>query len=100
MPARRAAAARRLTLETRSCSRWHASCSRERQEIDLQKAGTMISHRFLGRTLLGALAASSALSPTEAQAQALPTPFELASSLDLECYRTPGPSLDINIQLT
>jgi len=44
--------------------------------------------------LLGGLAAQ------EAQAQALPTPIAMARGLDLECYRTPGPALNINVNLT
>ena len=35
-----------------------------------------------------------------AQAQALPTPRDYVSNLDLECYSTPGPDLNINLTLT
>ncbi len=58
----------------------------------------MISQRILACTLLGA--AGVAASAAGAHAQALPTPFDLASGLDLECYRTPGPALNINLDLS
>lgn len=58
----------------------------------------MISQRTL--TLATALAALAAAAPHPAQAQALPTPFQTVSGLDLECYRTPGPSLDRGLMLT
>ena len=45
---------------------------------------------------VGALAAPS----KAAQAQALPGPLDLVSGLDLECYKTPGPALNINVNLT
>jgi hypothetical protein len=58
----------------------------------------MISQRTL--TLATALAGLAAAAPHPAHAQALPTPFQAVSGLDLECYRTPGPSLDRGIMLT
>lgn len=36
----------------------------------------------------------------QADAQALPTPRQLVSGLDAECYRTPGPPLDIELTLS
>jgi hypothetical protein len=45
---------------------------------------------------LGALLSSS----DPAHAQPLPTPKALVSGLDLECYRTPGPALDVELTLT
>jgi hypothetical protein len=38
--------------------------------------------------------------PLAAHAQALPTPSAVATSLDLECYRTPGPPLNASVNLT
>jgi hypothetical protein len=58
----------------------------------------MISQRTL--TLATALVALAAAAPHPAHAQALPTQFQLVSGLDLECYRTPGPSLDRGLMLT
>lgn len=52
----------------------------------------------LALALLGAAGTLGAA--TEAHAQALPTPKDLVSGLDLECYRTPGPALNINLNLT
>lgn len=58
----------------------------------------MISQRFVTAMLVATLA-MIARAPA-ARAQALPPAKALASSLDLECYRTPGPSLDITVNLT
>ena len=58
----------------------------------------MISQRILTAAFVGGLGTLAA--PTHAHAQALPTPSQLISGLDLECYRTPGPSLDITLNLT
>jgi hypothetical protein len=60
----------------------------------------MFSQRTLTLTLATALIGFAAAAPRAAHAQALPTPFQLESSLDLECYRTPGPSLDRQLTLT
>ncbi len=60
----------------------------------------MISQRALTLVLAGTLAVLAASASTDAYAQALPTPKALVSGLDLECYRTPGPPLNINVQLT
>ena len=61
----------------------------------------MISQRAVIAALaLGAAVTGLAASDVHAQAIPLPTPFQLVSGLDLECYKTPGPSLDINLQLT
>jgi hypothetical protein len=65
-----------------------------------QKGGLMISPRGFILTLAGALGALVAMAPSVAHAQALPTPNQLVSGLDLECYRTPGPSLDRQLNLT
>ncbi len=56
----------------------------------------------LRRVLLPALlsAAGALFAHSTAQAQALPTPQDLVSGLDLECYRTPGPALNVNLTLT
>ena len=56
----------------------------------------MFSQRILACTLLGS--AGVAASAAGAHAQALPTPYDLVSGLDLECYRTPGPALNINLK--
>jgi hypothetical protein len=45
--------------------------------------------------ILGAMAI-----PTVVDAQVLPSPNALVSGLDLECYRTPGPALNIELDLT
>jgi hypothetical protein len=58
----------------------------------------MISQRTLTLALAATLAAFAA--PTQARAQALPSPAALVGGLDLECYRTPGPALDIDVNLT
>lgn len=60
----------------------------------------MISQHALTAALVGTLGAIAALAPVDAHAQALPTPKALVSGLDLECYRTPGPALNINVNLT
>lgn len=60
----------------------------------------MISHRILVSTLLGAAVSLGAATDAAAQALPLPTPKDLVSGLDLECYRTPGPPLDINLTLS
>jgi len=60
----------------------------------------MISQRSLTAALVGTLGAVAALAPADAHAQALPTPKAFVSGLDLECYRTPGPALNINVNLT
>lgn len=59
----------------------------------------MISNRALLTALIGTLG-TFALPLDEAHAQALPTPRQLVSGLDLECYRTPGPALDIELTLS
>lgn len=59
----------------------------------------MISQRALFAALVGTLGASM-LPAGHADAQALPSPKALVSGLDLECYRTPGPPLDVDITLT
>jgi hypothetical protein len=58
----------------------------------------MISNRAFLVALIGAVGAL-ALPPSQAHAQ-LPTPKQLVSGLDLECYRTPGPALDIEMTLS
>jgi hypothetical protein len=62
----------------------------------------MLSRPSPSRCLAGALLGATVIlgAAGAAQAQALPTPLELASSLDLECYRTPGPALDLELALT
>lgn len=63
-----------------------------------QKAGSLLSKTTFSTALLGALVATT-VAASSAEAQALPTPFDYASSLDLECYRTPGPALNLNLVL-
>jgi len=58
----------------------------------------MISQRSLIAVLVGVLGALAAT--PDAHAQALPTPNQLVSGLDLECYRTPGPSMEAHVALT
>jgi len=58
----------------------------------------MISQRISTAMLVGGAAVLA--TPLQARAQALPSPSALAASLDLECYRTPGPSLDTPIVLS
>jgi hypothetical protein len=60
----------------------------------------MRSQRAVTLAAIGALGALAAAVPLEARAQALPSPSELTSGLDLECYDTPGPALNINLTLT
>lgn len=60
----------------------------------------MISQRVLSLLFAGAVGAVAAVAPHGAHAQALPTPLQLVSSLDLECYKTPGPDLNRNLMLT
>jgi hypothetical protein len=60
----------------------------------------MISNHVLQAILVGTLGALAASAPTQAHAQALPTPNEMARGLDLECYKTPGPALEITVTLT
>jgi hypothetical protein len=77
----------------------HARCSREaRADTPVKEGGLMISQRIWMTVLVGGLGALAA--PTRAHAQALPTPLDLISGLDLECYRTPGPSIDKPLLLT
>lgn len=64
-----------------------------------QRGGLMISPRIF-IPLAGALGALAASAPSVAHAQALPTPNQLVTGLDLECYRTPGPSRDVTLNLT
>jgi hypothetical protein len=58
------------------------------------------------RTLIAALVvtlgslSASVLTPATAHAQALPSPKDLVSGLDLECYRTPGPALNFTVMLS
>jgi hypothetical protein len=68
------------------------------------KQAHMISiSRFLTTTLpialLGSIAVLAA-APSEAQAQALPGPRDLVSGSDFECYKTPGPALNIAVNLS
>jgi len=65
-----------------------------------KEGGLMISQRVFTLALAGTVAALAASAPRHVQAQALPTPNWLVSGLDLECYRTPGPSLDIPVNLS
>jgi len=58
----------------------------------------MISQRFITAMLVATPAVVA--HAQAAHAQALPSPQALESSLDLECYRTPGPSLDLTVNLT
>lgn len=58
----------------------------------------MISKRALIAALI--IGYGALLSSAPAHAQALPTPKQLVSGLDLECYRTPGPSMDFDLTLT
>jgi hypothetical protein len=60
----------------------------------------MTSQRALALTLAGAAGTLVATAAGAAHAQALPTPNQLESGLDLECYRTPGPALNINVMLS
>jgi hypothetical protein len=59
----------------------------------------MISQRVLTTALAGVLGALAAAAPTDAHAQ-VPTPHQFVSGLDLECYKTPGPALNINVALS
>lgn len=59
----------------------------------------MISNRGLTGVLLGALALS-AWGAGDADAQALPSPRAMAAGLDVECYKTPGESPNIPLNLT
>lgn len=59
----------------------------------------MISQRASIAALLG-IAAPLALLSAPAHAQALPTAQQLVPRLDLECYRTPGPTLDKELMLS
>ncbi|MEZ4362472.1 MAG: hypothetical protein R3B48_19940 [Kofleriaceae bacterium] len=45
-------------------------------------------------------AAVAVATPSQASAQALPTPRDFVSGLDLECYKTPGPALNLNLNLS
>src|SRR5678815_2175354 len=58
----------------------------------------MISKRALIAALI--IGYGALLSSAPAHAQALPTPKQLVSGLDLGCYRTPGPSMDFDLTLT
>ena len=61
----------------------------------------MSSHRNLIVALVVTLGFSvSVLAPAAAHAQALPPPRDLVSGLDLECYRTPGPALNLTVTLS
>jgi hypothetical protein len=60
----------------------------------------MISQHVLTATLVATVGGLASLVPADAGAQALPTPRALVSGLDLECYKTPGPALNINVNLT
>lgn len=63
----------------------------------------MFSRPTLAVSLLGALSGAlvlAAAGATPASAQALPTPRDFVSGLDLECYKTPGPALNQNVTLT
>ncbi|MGH2901562.1 MAG: hypothetical protein ACRDMZ_23000, partial [Solirubrobacteraceae bacterium] len=59
----------------------------------------MISQRAWIAAFAG-IAAPLALLSTPAHAQALPTAQQLVPRLDLECYQTPGPTLDKELMLT
>jgi hypothetical protein len=58
----------------------------------------MISQHVVLVALAGTLGLAVA-APT-AHAQALPTPNALVSGLDLECYKTPGPALNIDVPVS
>lgn len=57
---------------------------------------------MISRPVLAMFAATAALTihTSSSQAQVLPTPIELVSGLDLECFKTPGPAINQNINLT
>lgn len=59
----------------------------------------MISQRTLIATLVGALGLLASAATNVARAQP-PTPRQLASGLDLECFKTPGPALNMPVNLT
>jgi hypothetical protein len=59
----------------------------------------MISQRALMAAFVGLFGALAGTA-NDAHAQALPSPKALVSGLDLECYRTPGPALDIDVNLS
>lgn len=60
----------------------------------------MLSKRLFMAALAGPLGAAAALAfPATAHAQ-LPSPRGLVSGLDLECYQTPGPALNFELELT
>jgi hypothetical protein len=63
-----------------------------------KEGGFMTSQSTLTAVLAGTLMAVVAAAPIDAQAQA-PTPRALVSGLDLECYQTPGPALNIAVNL-
>lgn len=57
---------------------------------------------MISRPVLAMFAATAALTihTSASQAQVLPTPIELVSGLDLECFKTPGPAINQNVNLT
>jgi len=59
----------------------------------------MITQRAITLALVGGSTALATGAAT-AHAQALPAPKPLVSGLDLECYKTPGPALNIDVKLT
>jgi len=60
----------------------------------------MITQRAITLALVGGSAALATGASTAAHAQALPAPKPFVSNLDLECYKTPGPALNIDVNLT
>jgi len=60
----------------------------------------MITQRAITLALVGGSAALATGASTAAHAQALPPPKPFVSALDLQCYKTPGPALNIDVNLT
>src|SRR5688572_29038952 len=81
-----------------ACTVRRSRAGRRSPESRLDMFSQRIPTHALAHALLGAL--GTLASATAAQAQALPAPKDLVSGLDLECYRTPGPALNINLNLT
>lgn len=59
----------------------------------------MFAFRIFATAAFAAVAVL-ALAPHDAHAQQLPTPRAMASGLDVECYRTPGPPLNTELTLS
>lgn len=60
----------------------------------------MILKHALTTASFTSLALCAVIPTNTASAQALPSANDLVSGLDLECYKTPGPALNLNLNLT